>query len=78
MTRIIENFQNDIRQILGYLEFIGRTKGQNGLNNINNNKNNVDGLDCNNFCKDATVLMTHNDATRRLLNRGTLNSMSMK
>jgi hypothetical protein len=38
----------------------------------------VDGSDCNNYCKDATVLMTHNDATRKLLNRGTLNSMNIR
>ncbi len=72
LTRIIQNFQNDIRQILGYLELIGRNKG-----NINN-KSMVDGSDCNNYCKDATVLMTHNDATRKLLNRGTLNSMNIR
>lgn len=45
---------------------------------MSNNINNVDGTDYNNFSKDASVLMTHNDAIRKLLNRGTLNNMTIR
>ncbi len=62
LARLVENFQNDMRQIINYLELAFNTKAAQLLSDSKDDKN------LTRFSKDNAVLLTNFDATQRLLN----------
>lgn len=62
LARLVETFQNDMRQILNYLELAYKTKAAQLLEV-------KDAAELNKFTKDSAVSLTNFEATRKLLTR---------
>lgn len=64
---LVDTFQNDMRQILGYLELVFRTASRKvTMETLSSRQSHA---------KDASVMINHFDAVRRLLNRSEFSSM---
>jgi replication factor C subunit 1 len=69
LEQLVETFQNDMRQLLSYLEVIFRTVSK---------RITVDALSGKNrSSKDASVMINHFDAARKLLNRSEFSAMKI-